>query len=54
MDGDAYIFDLFLETIEHLENNSADGRLRMLSKDPRYAADDPAQSKPTKTHIEKR
>ena len=54
MDDDAYIFDLFLEAMERLENDGADGRVRRLSKDPRYAADDPAQSKPTKTHTEKR
>lgn len=54
MDEDEYIFDLFVETMERIKNDTAGGRLRMLSKDPRYAADDPEQIKTNIKHIEKR
>ena len=54
MEEDEYVFELFLKVMECIENDDADGRLRMLSKDPRYAADDPVQVMPNKKHIEKR
>ena len=54
MDEDEYVFDMFLEVIARMEKDDADGRLRMLSKDPRFIADDPDQVKPNKKHIEKR
>lgn len=54
MDEDEYVFDMFLEVMERMEKDDADGRLRMLSKDPRFIADDPDQVKPNKKHIEKR
>lgn len=53
MEDDEYIFELFLEVMKRVEDDDADGRLRLLSKDPRYAADDPVQ-RPKKTQIEKR
>jgi len=54
MEEDEYIFELFLKVMERIENDDAGGRLRILSKDPRYAVDDPVQIKPNKKHIEKR
>ena len=54
MDEDEYVFEMFIEAMERMENDSADGRLRMLSKDPRYAADDPVKIELAKKHIEKR
>lgn len=53
MEDDEYIFELFLEVMKRVEDDDPDGRLRLLSKDPRYAADDPAQ-RPKKTQLEKR
>ena len=54
MDEDEYIFELFLETMKRIEEDEAEGRLRMLSKSPRYAEEYPAPNKPNKKHIEKR
>ena len=54
MDEDEYVFELFLETIQRIEEYEADGRLRMLSKNPRYEVTPPAQKQPNKKHIEKR
>lgn len=54
MDEDEYVFELFLETMKRIEADEADGRLRMLSKNPRYAEDNPAPNQPNKKHIEKR
>ena len=54
MDEDEYVFEMFIEAMERMENDSTDGRLRMLSKDPRFIADDPDRIKPNKKHIEKR
>ena len=54
MEEDEYVFELFLKVMERIENDDADGRLRMLSKDPRYAADDPVRVMPNKKHVEKR
>lgn len=39
MDDD--IFEMFQELMEQLEFDDPNGRMRLLSKDPRYAADDP-------------
>lgn len=54
MEEDEYVYELFLDVMERIENDDADGRLRMLSKDPRYAPDDPVQIQPNIKHIEKR
>ena len=54
MDEDEYVFEMFIEAMERMENDDADGRLRMVSKDPRFVADDPDRVKPNKKHIEKR
>ena len=54
MEEDEYVFELFLKVMERIENDDADGRMRMLSKDPRFVADDPVRVKPNKKYIEKR
>ena len=54
MEEDEYVFELFLKVMERIENDDADGRLRMLSKDPRFVADDPVRIKTNKKYIEKR
>ena len=54
MDEDEYVFELFLETMKRIEEDEVDGRLRVLSKNPRYAEEPPAQNQPNKKHIEKR
>ena len=41
MDEDNDIFDLFLEMMEQIQTDDPNGRLRMLSKNPRYADDSP-------------
>ena len=41
MEEDNDIYELFLEIMEQLQSEDPDGRMRILSKDPRYAADDP-------------
>ena len=51
MDEDNDIFEMFIETIE--ATNDEDGRMRVISKNPRYAADDPVASKPKNKHIER-
>ena len=43
MDDDIYVFELFQEVIRSLEDDTAPGPMHLLSKDPRYAADDPAK-----------
>ena len=53
MEEDNDIFEMFLEVMEQLEPENPDGRMRVLSKDPRYAADDPAASKPKNRYIER-
>ena len=54
MDEDEYVFEMFIEAMEHIEKEDVDGRLRMLSKASRFVADDPEQIKPRKINIEKR
>ena len=53
MEEDNDIFEMFLEVMEQLEPENPDGRMRVLSKEPRYAADDPAASKPKNRYIER-
>lgn len=53
MEEDNDIFEMFLEVMEQLEPENPDGRMRVLSKDPRYAADDPAASKLKNRYIER-
>ena len=50
MEEDNDIYELFLEIMEQLQSEDPDGRMRILSKDPRYAADD-LTAKPK--HIER-
>jgi hypothetical protein len=45
MDDDIYMFELFQQIMQQLENAPPDSRMRMLSRTPRYAADDPAKRK---------
>lgn len=53
MDEDNDIFEMFLEMMEQLDFEDPNGRMRMLSKDPRYAADDPAAQPIRQKHIER-
>ena len=41
MDEDNDVFEMFLVMMEQLQSNDSEGRMRMLSKNPRYAADSP-------------
>ena len=50
---DEDIFEMFLELMEQLEFDDPNGRMRLLSKDPRYAADDPASQPIKQRHIER-
>ena len=45
MDEDYELFELFQEIMEQVQGDDSDWRLRMLSKNPRYAADDKAAAK---------
>lgn len=45
MDDDAYIFEMFQQIMQLFEDDIPDSRMRVLSKNPRYAADDPAKPK---------
>lgn len=45
MDEDNDIFDMFLAIMEQMQSNDPEGRMRMLSKNPRYAADNPGYKK---------
>ena len=42
MDEDNDIYELFLEIMEQLQSEDSEGRMHMLSKDPRYAANNSA------------
>ena len=48
MDDDIYVFEMFQQIMKLFDDDIPDSRMRLLSKDPRYAADDPAAPK-TKT-----
>ena len=48
MDDDIYVFELFQQIMKLFDDDIPDSRMRLLSKDPRYAADDSAAPK-TKT-----
>lgn len=51
MDEDNDIFEMFLETLN--ETDDEEGRMRILSKNPRYVAEEPATQKTTRKHIER-
>ena len=53
MEEDYDIFEMFLELMEQVQDENPDGRMRVLSKDPRYAADDPAVQKFKNRYIER-
>lgn len=42
MDEHDDIYEMFLEIMDQLHEDEPDGRMRVLSKNPRSAADDPA------------
>ena len=43
MDDDIYMFELFQEMLLSLEEDTTSGPMNLLSKNPRYTADDPAK-----------
>ena len=45
MDDDIYVFEMFLQIMQLFEADIPDSRMRVLSKNPRYAADDPEKPK---------
>lgn len=53
MEEDYDIYEMFLKIMEQLQSEDPNGRMRILSKDPRYAADDPAHQATTTKHIER-
>ena len=50
---DEDIFEMFLEMMEHVDLEDPDGRMRVISKNPRYAADSPAAPKQNHHSIER-
>lgn len=50
---DEDIFEMFLEMMEQLESDDPTGRMRVISKTPRYAADSPAAPKQKHNYIER-
>ena len=53
MDEDNDVYELFLEIMEQIKNEAPAGRMRVLSKDPRYAADDPVAQHQKIRHLER-
>ena len=53
MDEDNDIFEMFLDLMEQQQSEDVDGRMRMISKNPRYAADDPAAQTSKTKQIER-
>ena len=43
---DEDIFEMFQELMAQLDSDDPDGRMRLITKNPRYATDDPAATKP--------
>lgn len=54
MDDDNEIFELFLSVMAQVQPEDPDGRMRVISKNPRYEVDNPAAVYPPKTYKEKR
>ena len=50
---DEDIFEMFLELMEQVDLEDPDGRMRVISKNPRYAADNPAAPKQKHNYIER-
>ena len=50
MDEDNDIFELFQEMISHLDQDDPDGKMRILSQNPRYNENTEQQEKKTKSH----
>ena len=40
MDEDNVVYEMFLELMSRLDADDPDGRMRILSRNPRYAEDD--------------
>lgn len=53
MDEDNCIFEMFLEIMDQIHTDDTDGRIRILSKNPRYASDDPAVQTSKNKYIER-
>ena len=53
MDEDDILYEMFLELMAKLEADDPDGRMRILSQNPRYAEDD-LQTTITKINTQKR
>lgn len=43
MDDDIYVFELFQQVFRSLEDDTPTSQTCVLSKNPKYAADDPAK-----------
>lgn len=54
MDEDNDVFEMFQQIMEQLQDNDPDSRMRVLSKNPRYATDDPAAQNIKSKNIERR
>ena len=50
---DEDIFEMFLELMEQLDLDDPNSRMRVISKNPRYAADNPAAPKQKHNYIER-
>ena len=44
MDDDIYVFELFQQVLQSLEEDTSPGRIHILNKNPKYTADDPAKA----------
>lgn len=53
MEEDNDIYEMFLEIMAQLHAEDPDGRMHILSKDPRYSAEDPAVKSTNTKHIER-
>ena len=45
MDEDNELFEMFQQIMEQVQDDGSDGRILILSKNPRYAANAPAATK---------
>ena len=53
MEEDNDIYEMFLAIMKQLRPDAPAGRMRILSKDPRYSTDDPAIKSSNTKHIER-
>ena len=54
MEEDEYIYELFEEILKRVNEDDPNGRMRVLSKNPRFAGEVSVCTKEIKKHIEKR